>query len=102
MKTFTQKTLNEKKFADVSEALAQFDHLTAISSKHYVIAEGMDGSYYIMLKEDAEGLKNIVVDRPIFTDNLAAEEERAHLEDLYQVKFAIRYQHNGSMYVCRA
>jgi|GEM_PF-6965377 len=101
MKTNNTQDTETQSFIDIAKALEEFDSLRARSSHHYVIAQGLNGNYYVMLKDEAEGLKNILVDRPTFTDSLAAEEERAHLEETYKARFAIRYNHDGSMYVCR-
>lgn len=100
MKHITE-TFIDTPFADIQLALTHFDEITATSTKHYVIAEGINGKFYIMLKEDAEGLKNIAVDRSTFTNSAAAEEERAYLESTYDKQYAVRYDKKGHYYVTR-
>jgi hypothetical protein len=99
MNTQTRKQNIPDHFTDIQSALTHYDQTTASSSKHFVIAQGMNGHYYVMLKEEAEGLKTILVDRPTFTDIVAAEEERLYLEKTHSKRFAIRYTNTGTMYV---
>lgn len=100
MKHITDKFIDTP-FTDVQSALTHFNEITAESTKHYVIAQGINGKFYIMLQEDAEGLKNIAVGRSIFTDAEAAEEERSYLESANAKQYVVRYDKKGHFYVTR-